>query len=151
LFGQVGIIATHSLGELVETTALLACQPLPAGRRVAIVSNAGGAGVLGGVATDVLGDHIARLSPLTDTDAASMISGVRAAPLLAGHRGSPAVDTAGLADILLRVSRLVDDLPEVAELDLNPVIARPQDAHVVDVRVRIAPAIPRDPFLRRLR
>ena len=106
---------------------------------------------LGGVATEVLGDHVARLSPLTDTDAHDMVSGVRSAALLTGYRGSPAVDTAALADILLRISRLADDLPEVAELDLNPVIARPQDAQVVDVRIRVVPAIPRDPFLRRLR
>ncbi len=106
---------------------------------------------LGGVATEVLGDHIARLSPLTDADAAEMIHGVRAAELLTGHRGSPPADTAGLADVLLRVSRLADELPEVAELDLNPVIARPQDVQAVDVRVRIAAAAPRDPFLRRLR
>jgi acyl-CoA synthetase (NDP forming)/GNAT superfamily N-acetyltransferase len=106
---------------------------------------------LGGVATEVLDDHAARLAPLTDTDAVQMISGIRAAPLLLGHRGSPAVDTAALADLLLRVSRLADDLPEVAELDLNPVIARPDGAHAVDVRIRIAPAEPRDPFLRQLR
>jgi acyl-CoA synthetase (NDP forming)/RimJ/RimL family protein N-acetyltransferase len=106
---------------------------------------------LGGVATEVLGDRSARLAPLTDTDAQQMISGIRAAPLLLGHRGSPAADTAALADLLLRVSRLADDLPEVAELDLNPVIARPDGAHVVDVRIRIAPTVPRDPFLRQLR
>jgi acyl-CoA synthetase (NDP forming)/RimJ/RimL family protein N-acetyltransferase len=106
---------------------------------------------LGGVATEVLGDRIARLSPLTDADADEMVGGVRAAPLLTGHHGSRAVDTAGLAGILLRVSRLADDLPEVAELDLNPVIARPQDVRVADVRIRLAPAAPRDPFLRRLR
>jgi acyl-CoA synthetase (NDP forming)/RimJ/RimL family protein N-acetyltransferase len=106
---------------------------------------------LGGIATEVLGDHVARLSPLTDADADEMITGVRAAPLLTGHRGAPPVDTAGLADILMRVSRLADELPEVAELDLNPVIARPQDVQAVDVRIRIAPAAPRDPFLRRLR
>jgi acyl-CoA synthetase (NDP forming)/RimJ/RimL family protein N-acetyltransferase len=106
---------------------------------------------LGGVATDVLGDHAARLAPLTDADAEEMIRGVRAAPLLFGHRGAPAVDTAALADLLLRVSRLADDLPEVAELDLNPVIARPDGAHAVDTRIRIAPATPRDPFLRQLR
>jgi len=106
---------------------------------------------LGGIATEVLGDHVARLSPLTDTDAQQMISGIRAARLLTGHRGSEPVDTEALAGVLLRVSRLADDLPEVAELDLNPVIARPQDVQVVDVRVRIAPATPRDPFLRRLR
>jgi acyl-CoA synthetase (NDP forming)/RimJ/RimL family protein N-acetyltransferase len=106
---------------------------------------------LGGVATDVLDDRAARLAPLTDCDAEQMISAVRAAPLLFGHRGSPAVDTAALAGVLLRVSRLADDLPEVAELDLNPVIARPDGAHVVDVRIRIAPTAPRDPFLRQLR
>jgi len=106
---------------------------------------------LAGVATEVLGDHVARLSPLTDTDAEDMITGVRAAPLLTGHRGSPAVDAAGLADVLLRVSRLADDVPELAELDLNPVIARPDGVWVVDARARLAPATPRDPFLRRLR
>jgi acyl-CoA synthetase (NDP forming) len=106
---------------------------------------------LGGVATDVLGDRAARLAPLTDFDAGQMISEVRAAPLLFGHRGSSAVDTAALADLLLRVSRLADDLPEVAELDLNPVIARLDGAHVVDVRLRLAPTAPRDPFLRQLR
>jgi acyl-CoA synthetase (NDP forming) len=106
---------------------------------------------LGGVATDVLGDHAARLAPLTDIDAEQVIRDVRAAPLLFGHRGTPAVDTAALADLLLRVSRLADDLPEVAELDLNPVIARPDGAHGVGTRIRIAPATPRDPFLRQLR
>jgi ATP-grasp domain len=106
---------------------------------------------LGGVATDVLGDRAARLAPLTGADAAAMIGAVRAAPLLTGQAGSPAVDTAALAGLLLRVSRLADDLPQVAELDLNPVIARPDGAYPVDVRVRVAPAVPRDPFLRQLR
>jgi acyl-CoA synthetase (NDP forming)/GNAT superfamily N-acetyltransferase len=106
---------------------------------------------LGGVASEVLGDHTARLTPVTDADADRMIHDVHAAPLLFGHRGSPAVDTAALADILLRVSRLADDVPEIAELDLNPVIAGPDGAQAVDARIRIAPAHPRDPFLRRLR
>jgi acyl-CoA synthetase (NDP forming) len=106
---------------------------------------------LGGVATEVLGDHAARLTPLTDADADRMIHDVHAAPLLLGHRGSPAVDTAALADVLLRVSRLADDIPEIAELDLNPVIARPDGVQAVDARIRVAPARPQDPFLRRLR
>jgi ATP-grasp domain len=106
---------------------------------------------LGGVATDVLADRSARLTPLTDADADAMISEVRAAPLLLGRGGSPAVDTAALAGVLLRVSRLADDLPGVAELDLNPVIARPDGVYPVDVRVRVAPATSRDPFLRQLR
>jgi hypothetical protein len=106
---------------------------------------------LSGPATEVLGDRVARLSPLTDTDAEEMIRGLRAAPLLTGDLGAPAVDTAALAGILLRLSRMAGDLPETAEVDLDPVIARPQDAQVVDVRVRLAPAVPRDPFLRQLR
>jgi acyl-CoA synthetase (NDP forming)/GNAT superfamily N-acetyltransferase len=106
---------------------------------------------LGGVATDVLGDRAARLTPITDTDAAALIRSIRAAPLLLGHRGTPAADLAALQDILMRVSRLADDLPQVAELDLNPVIARSDGAHVVDTRVRVMPAQPADPYLRRLR
>jgi acyl-CoA synthetase (NDP forming) len=106
---------------------------------------------LGGVATEVLGDHAARLTPLTDTDADDLIRGVRAAPLLFGHRGTPPVDTAALSDLLLRVSRLADDLHEVAELDLNPVIAARDGVCAVDARIRVCPAQPRDPFLRRLR
>jgi len=106
---------------------------------------------LGGVATEVLADHTARLTPLTDADADRMIRDVHAAPLLFGHRGSPAVDIAALADVLLRVSRLADDVPEIAELDLNPVIARPDGVQAVDAHIRVAPAHPQDPFLRRLR
>ena len=104
----------------------------------------------GDVATEVPGDHVTRLTPLTDVDAGEMITSVRAAPLLAGHQGTPPADTAALADALLRVSRLADDLPEVSELDLNPVLARPDGIWCADVRVRISPAEPRDPFLRRL-
>jgi len=106
---------------------------------------------LGGVATEVLGDHAARLTPLTDADADDLIHGVHAAPLLLGHRGTAAVDTAALADVLLRVSRLADDLPEVAELDLNPVIATAGGAQAADARIRVTPAQPWDPFLRKLR
>ena len=106
---------------------------------------------LGGVATELLGDRVARLAPLTDADADDMIASVRAAPLLFGRKSAPPVDTGALADALLRVSRLADDLPEVSELDLNPVVAREDGVYGVDVRVRISPAEATDPFLRRLR
>jgi acyl-CoA synthetase (NDP forming)/GNAT superfamily N-acetyltransferase len=106
---------------------------------------------LGGVATEVLADHAARLTPLTEADAETLINSVRSVPLLHGHRGAPAVDLAALRDVLLRVSRLSDDLPEIAELDLNPVIARPDSAVAVDARIRVAPTDSQDPFLRRLR
>ena len=106
---------------------------------------------LGGVATEVLADHAARLTPLTDVDADKLIGSIRSAPLLLGHRGSPAADLKALRDLLLRVSRLADDLPEVTELDLNPVIARPDGVFVVDARIKVTPYQPQDPFLRRLR
>ena len=106
---------------------------------------------LGGVATEVLGDHSARLAPLTDTEAGDLVRSIRAAPLLLGHRGTPAADLAALTDTLLRVSRLADDLPEVAELDLNPVIARADGVFAVDARVRVTSQAAADPFLRRLR
>ena len=102
-------------------------------------------------ATGVLGNHAARLAPLTDADADELIHAAHAAPLLSGHRGTPPADTAALADALLRVSRLADDLPEVAELDLSPVVAGPAGVCAVDVRVRVSPAEPTDRFLRRLR
>jgi acyl-CoA synthetase (NDP forming)/RimJ/RimL family protein N-acetyltransferase len=106
---------------------------------------------LGGVATEVLADHAARLTPLTDTDADAQIRSIKSAPLLLGHRGSPPADLAALRDLLLRVSRLADDLPEITDLDLNPVIARPDGAFAVDARIKAAPYQPQDPFLRRLR
>jgi acyl-CoA synthetase (NDP forming)/GNAT superfamily N-acetyltransferase len=106
---------------------------------------------LGGATTNVLADHAARLAPLTTTDADTLISSVRAAPLLRGYRGTPAADLDALRDLLLRVSRLAEDLPEITELDLNPVIARPDGAHIVDARIKVMPCEPQDPFLRKLR
>ncbi len=106
---------------------------------------------LGGVATEVLADHAARLTPLTDTDADTLIRSIKAAPLLLGYRGSPPADLEALRGLLMRVSRLADDLPEITDLDLNPVIARPDGVFVVDARVKAAPYAPQDPFLRRLR
>jgi len=105
---------------------------------------------LGGVATEVLGDHAARLAPLTGTDADDLIHSIRAAPLLLGHRGQPPADVAALRDALLRISRLADDLPQVAELDLNPVIARSDGVTAVDARIRVTSHGPADPFLRQL-
>ena len=96
-------------------------------------------------------DHAARLTPLTDTDAEALIRSVRAAPQLLGHGGVPAADLETLRELLLRVSRLADDLPEITELDLSPVIARPHGVFALDARVKAVPCLPQDPFLRRLR
>jgi acyl-CoA synthetase (NDP forming)/GNAT superfamily N-acetyltransferase len=106
---------------------------------------------LGGVGAAAPADQAARLAPLTEADADTLINSIRSAPLLHGHWGAPAADLTALRDVLLRVSRLTDDLPEITELDLNPVIARPDSAIAVHARIRIAPQVPRDPFLRRLR
>lgn len=138
----IAVQATTELGSGVETVVGAVAEPV-FGPLVVFG--------LGGVASDVLGDRVARLAPVTDGDAAAMIGAVRGAPLLTGQAGGPAVDMAALAGLVLRVSRLADDLPEVAELDLDPVIARLDGAFPVDARIRVAPAAPRDPFLRQLR
>jgi acyl-CoA synthetase (NDP forming) len=100
--------------------------------------------------TEVLADHAARLIPLTDIDADKMIRSIHAAPLLLGHRGRPPADLGALRDVLLRVSRLAGDLPEVTALVLNPVIARPDGTFVVAARIKLTPHRPQDPFLRKL-
>jgi acyl-CoA synthetase (NDP forming) len=120
---------------------------------------------LGGVTTEVLADRAARLTPLTDIDADQLIGSIRSAPLLRGYRGSAgqggrppqtpprghAGDLGALHDLLLRVSRLADDLPEITELDLNPVITRPDGVFVVDARAKVTAYRAQDPFLRKLR
>ncbi|WP_322754025.1 GNAT family N-acetyltransferase [Frankia sp. Cas3] len=107
---------------------------------------------LGGVLTDLLADRAFRLVPLTDRDAAELVRAVRGSTLLFGFRGSPPCDVAAVEDILLRVARLADDLPEVVEMDMNPLIVHERGAVAVDVKIRLAPVpeIP-DPTLRRLR
>jgi CBS domain-containing protein len=102
-------------------------------------------------AKEALADHAARPNPLTDTEADTLIHSARSAPLLLGYRGSPPADLGAVRDLLLRVSRLADDLPEVTDLDLNPVIARPDGTYVVDARIKVTPYQPQDPFLRNLR
>jgi acyl-CoA synthetase (NDP forming) len=106
---------------------------------------------LGGIAAGALAGHAARLAPLTEADADALIGSVRSAALLHGQRGDPAAALTALRDVLLRVSRLSDDLPEITELDLNPVIAHPDGAVVAGARARVAAQAPQDPFLRRLR
>jgi acyl-CoA synthetase (NDP forming)/L-amino acid N-acyltransferase YncA len=106
---------------------------------------------LGGTATELLADHAARLAPLTDHDVHDLITSPRCAPLLFGYRGGGAVDLEGLEQLLLRLSRMACDLPQLAEADLNPVIARPGGITALDVRVRLVSRRARDPYLRRLR
>jgi acyl-CoA synthetase (NDP forming) len=94
---------------------------------------------IGGVFVELIGDVAFRIQPLTDADAAEMIQDVKSAPLLAGYRGAPAADVAGVAEALLRVSAMIEDLPEIVEMDLNPVKVGPPGAGttVVDARIRV--------------
>ncbi len=113
---------------------------------------------VGGVATDLLGDRAFRTLPLTDTDAHEMVREPRAWPLLDGYRGSEPVDVAALEDLLLRIARLADDLPEVLALSLEPVIVGPaapwhggRSLVVAGAAVRVGPPTARvDPGPRRM-
>jgi acetyl coenzyme A synthetase (ADP forming)-like protein len=102
---------------------------------------------LGGVLVEVLKDVTFRLAPTTSQQAMSMLDGIAAAPILRGVRGAAGVNRKELADLIVRVSELVTDFPEISELDLNPVFARPDGATAVDVRIVVnftpAPARPR--------
>jgi acetate---CoA ligase (ADP-forming) len=94
---------------------------------------------LGGIHVEILGDVRFRITPLTDGDAAQMVREIKGYRLLQGYRGHPAADVDAIAEVLLRVSRLVEDIPEISELDLNPIIAFPlgQGCRIVDARVRM--------------
>jgi acetyl coenzyme A synthetase (ADP forming)-like protein len=90
---------------------------------------------LGGVLVEVLKDITFRLAPATQDDALSMLDGIAAAEILRGVRGAKPVDRAALSNMIERVSQLVADFPEIAELDLNPVFATDTGATAADVRV----------------
>ena len=87
----------------------------------------------------MLADVRFRIAPLTDRDADDLLRGIRGVRLLEGYRGHPPADLEALRELLLRVSRMAIDVPEIAELDLNPVIALApgHGCRIVDVRVRV--------------
>jgi acetyl coenzyme A synthetase (ADP forming)-like protein len=93
----------------------------------------------GGTLVELLKDVSVRLTPLSARDAEEMVRELKTYPLLTGYRGAPLCDTAALVDVILRVAALVDDLPQIAELDLNPVRVHEHGATVVDARVSVAP------------
>jgi len=95
---------------------------------------------LSGVVSDLLGDRAYRALPLTDVDAAALVRAPRAAPLLTGYRGSEPVDLDALAELVLRVAALAEDLPRVRWLALEPILASQSGAEVLRGRVRIGPA-----------
>jgi acetyl coenzyme A synthetase (ADP forming)-like protein len=97
---------------------------------------------IGGINVEVQSDVRFRIAPLIDRDADDLLHEIRGLPLLTGHRGRPPADIDALRDVLLRVSCLAERVPEIAELDLNPVIALAPGAgcRVIDARIRVAPA-----------
>ncbi|MBI3760064.1 MAG: acetate--CoA ligase family protein [Deltaproteobacteria bacterium] len=101
---------------------------------------------LGGVLVEVLKDVTFRLAPATEADALSMIDGIAAAEILRGVRGAPPADRAAIAKIIVAVSNLAADFPEINELDLNPVFARPDGAIAADVRIIVDFAPPRERY-----
>jgi acyl-CoA synthetase (NDP forming) len=92
----------------------------------------------GGAFAELIGEATFRLAPLTDLDAYELVHAGKAGRLVAGFRGAPAADQAALVDLVVRLGRLAVDLPEVTELDLNPVLAGPDGCVVVDARVRVS-------------
>ncbi|MGW9451812.1 bifunctional acetate--CoA ligase family protein/GNAT family N-acetyltransferase [Streptomyces sp. NPDC055632] len=98
---------------------------------------------LSGAASELLGDTAHRLVPATDRDVAELVRSLRTTPLLFGWRGSAPVDTPALEELLLRVSRLVDDHPEVVAVSLEPVVVAPRGLSVLGATVRLAPPPPR--------
>jgi len=95
----------------------------------------------GGTAAELLKDRVVRPAPLNATDPAQMIGGLRISPLLNGYRGSPVIDHAPLEALLVRLGQLADTVPEIVEIDLNPMIATPHGLQVVDLRIRAAPNV----------
>jgi acyl-CoA synthetase (NDP forming) len=93
----------------------------------------------GGVFAELIGEAQFRIAPLTRADAEELVRTGKAGRLVEGFRGKPAADAGALVDLVLRLARLADDFPEVAELDLNPVLGLPEGCVAVDARVRVQP------------
>ncbi len=94
---------------------------------------------IGGIYAELLKDVSVRLHPLTDLDASELVSSIKMAKILQGFRGSPPADTRSVEDLLLRISAMVEDIPQISELDLNPVKVMPQGEGywVVDARIAL--------------
>jgi acetyl coenzyme A synthetase (ADP forming)-like protein len=100
---------------------------------------------LGGVLVEVLKDVTFRLAPTSTAEALSMIDGIQAAEILRGVRGAEPVDRDALAAVITRLGQLVEDFPQLSEVDLNPVLATPSGATAVDVRILVDPEAAKEP------
>jgi len=96
----------------------------------------------GGVQVELLRDVSVRITPLSKEDASDMIRELKTYPLLTGFRGSAPTDIASLEEGLLRVSAMVEDIPQIAELDCNPFVVNESGATILDARIRVATVVP---------
>ena len=144
--------------ELGREGGAVLVQPMTAGVEIALgVVRDPGFGPLvmvaaGGTATDLFDDRAFLLPPVTTQDAARAIRSLRIWPLLDGFRGQPRADSAALEALVVRLGRLAEDIPQIADVDLNPVLVGPDGCALVDVKVRLAHSVPVDAGIpRRLR
>jgi acyl-CoA synthetase (NDP forming) len=100
----------------------------------------------GGTTTELLKDVAVRITPITRGEAGRMVRSLKTFPQLDGYRGAPRADVGALEDVLLRVSALVEAHPEIAEMDLNPLIVQPAGALAVDARIRLDLGAPKPPI-----
>jgi acyl-CoA synthetase (NDP forming) len=103
---------------------------------------------VGGTLAELVGDTGYVLAPVTDIDATELVTSGKAGRLVGGYRGAAPADVAALVDLVHRLGRLAEDVPAIAELDLNPVLAAPDGCVAVDARVRVTPPKPRRPTKR---
>lgn len=100
----------------------------------------------GGTVAELIKDVAVRITPISQLDAREMLESLRTFPLLTGYRGAEPCDVEAIEDVLLRVGAMVEAHPEIAELDCNPLISRPDGALIIDARVRVEAAPPRPPI-----
>lgn len=107
---------------------------------------------LAGVPSDLMGDRSYGIPPLTDVDAQTMLASLRSAPLFYGYRGGPPSDVSAVLELVERIAALKDELPEVAELDLEPVLVHEESLSVLGARITIEPTTDRrwGSYIRRL-
>jgi acetyl coenzyme A synthetase (ADP forming)-like protein len=101
---------------------------------------------MGGLTAELLRDTTLRLVPLTDIDARDMVRSLRTSPLLFGYRRTPPVDVEAIEDALLRVGCIAEDIPEIAELDCNPMVCSAEGVVALDVKLRVAPHMTRSGY-----
>ncbi len=150
-FGQIQAARPGSGGVLLQAMVTPGVEVIVGALQDHLVGPVVMLGV-GGVLSDLVADRTFALAPLGADEAGAMLSRLRLTQLLDGYRGGPSVSREALSDLVVRVGSLAADLPEVAELDLNPVICSGRRLVAVDARIRIAsPAFRPDPAVRQLR